>query len=242
MKSNVRLSAAVLLALEVICVLVATFTLQAAFQFPAILREPASAAFGLFQKNQSVIVPAYYVFMLSGLLYLPVSFALRNALKATAAVEESHLNTMVVLGATTAIFQAVGFSRWIFLMPYLTTMYFGGDASIRQTVTLIYETFNRYAGMTIGEHLGFIAMGFWTIVLAASVKRLVPAWVSTSGISIGVLLVLSIGEHFGGSTADVFATLNFVANTLWTIWISVFAFFTLRKALLISVSATLAVN
>jgi len=64
-----------LLITEIVSVVVPLGVLSAYFRFPDILREPASVALPLFTANQSVIVPAYYVFMVSGLLFLPLSYA-----------------------------------------------------------------------------------------------------------------------------------------------------------------------
>ncbi len=76
---------------------------------------------------------------------------------------------------------------------------------------------NRYAGMSVGEHLGFIAMGFWTICLGSILMKhpKFELWVGYFGIPIGLLLIASTAEHFGGAFASIFGILNFLANTLW---------------------------
>ncbi len=68
----------ILLIAELISVLVPTGLLSVFFRFPDILRQPASVALPLFTASQSIIVPAYYLFMLSGMLYLPLSVLLRR--------------------------------------------------------------------------------------------------------------------------------------------------------------------
>jgi hypothetical protein len=48
-------------------------------------------------------------------------------------------------------------------------------------------------------------------------------WFKTSGAVIGLLLIASILEHFGGPSAPIFASLNVIANVFWSIWMVIFA-------------------
>ena len=110
------------------------------------------------------------------------------------------LHALTGIGITTAIFQGIGFMRWIFMMPYLNEAYHT-QPDAKALVTIVYEMMNHYAGMSIGEHLGFIAMGSWTLLLGiipinhAQFKR----WLG-----------------YVGLLTD---TLNFIANVLWSIWL-----------------------
>jgi hypothetical protein len=214
-----------LLFAEVITVLAPTGVLSTYFRFPDILREPARVALPLFAANQSMIVPAYYLFMLSGLLYVPLSVLLRKQLGTPASRVGADL--LVGLGVATALFQAIGFSRWVFAVPYLSDAYAQatGSESLRASVVLLYEFINRYVGMTIGEHLGFLAMGGWTICLALLLPKRsqFSRWFTGAGVLTGVLLMASVGEHFGTSWSALFGLLNFVANALWTVWILILA-------------------
>lgn len=209
---------------EIITVLVPFFILGAYFDFPTILRKPAAEAFALFRQNQHVIVPAYYTFTISGLLYLPLTYWLSVVLQTSNS--KLQQNIFIGLGITTAIFQAIGFCRWIFVMPFLTTQFFEQPDN-QATITLIYEILNRYAGMSIGEHLGFIAMGFWTITLGVIIYYHIEfrKWVGITGIIIGGLILLSVMEHFGGSDAPFFAMLNVLANVLWIFWLIIVSIF-----------------
>lgn len=209
---------------EIIAVVLPVIILGKYFEFPDILREPAHKGMLLFKENQSIIVPSYYLFMFSGLLYIPLSAFLLRAF-------ESSKNTLLsqifmTLGICTAIFQSIGFSRWIFVIPFLVEQYFKEESN-RAMIELIYESLNRYVGMTIGEHLGFIAMGFWTLALA----NLQPyqSWIRISGWMIGLLLLLSTLEHFGGNYAPYFGFLNFLANTLWSFWLLALGIMILRN-------------
>jgi Domain of unknown function (DUF4386) len=201
--------------------------LGANFNFPDILRQPPANAFALFNENQTIIVFGYYIFLLSSLLFIPLTTVLQKVLFQTKSKTALHL--FVGFGLATAIFQCIGFVRWIFVMPFLTESYFNNPES-QKTITIIYEMLNRYAGMSIGEHLGFLVMGCWTICLGLILIKhpKFNKWIGFIGIIIGAWLILSIAEHFGGAISSIFADLNMIANTLWNFWLIAIAFFIFR--------------
>ena len=217
-KTNNKALSIFLLVAEAITVTVPVIILGAKFDFPDILRQPASKAFELFQANQSSIVLGYYIFLISSLIYIPLSYSLRETLFKPNL--KPLWGLLTGLGITTAIFQAIGFVRWIFTMPLLTERYFAEPQS-KATLTLVYDFVNRYAGMSIGEHLGFIAMGSWTLVLSAILicHSGFKKTLGYLGLLIGSGLIISVLEHFGGSNTAFFGTLNFLANTVFTFWI-----------------------
>ena len=209
---------AALLLLEVCAVLIPFFVLGAVFDFPDILRQPAAKAFALFHQNKGVIVPTYYLFLVSALLYFPLASLLKTRFLGDAK-NAAWLDIMYVAGMATGVFQAIGFSRWIIAMPFLTEQYVNGNQT--ETIGLLYEWINRFVGTTVGEHLGFLAMGFWVMALSFAIQG--SKWFKTSGAVIGLLLIASTLEHFGGPSAPVFATLNVIANVFWAVWMVIFA-------------------
>jgi len=210
----------ILLTIELVAQLLPIAVLGANFEFPDVLRKPAAYSLTLFHQNQNVIVPAYYLFMISSLLYLPITALIKTHAKSKE-LDASWINLFQLAGIATAVFQVIGFCRWVFLIPFLSNQYFSADATAasKQIIEFVYETMNRYAGMTIGEHLGFLGMGCWTIVLTRVVD--LKKWIKLSGISIGLLIIIATAEQFGGVYANFFTRLNFIANTLWILWIIV---------------------
>ena len=214
----------ILLVLEFVAVIVPVIILGSKFNFPDILRQPAENAFTLFKQNQSAIIFGYYIFVISSLLYIPLSYSLHKTL--INSKSKFALQIFKGLGITTAIFQCIGFIRWIFMMPFLTKQYFEHPEQ-KNTIALIYETLNLYAGTSIGEHLGFIAMGFWTICLGIIIIKH-PNFNKLLGytaIFIGILLLVSLAEGFVKNFASIFGQINFIANTLWSIWILILCWF-----------------
>ena len=76
----------------------------------------------------------------------------------------------VVVGATAAIVQGLGLVRWPFAVPELARRYVAapdgpeGDAT-RQTVEVVFATLHRLLGVGIGEHLGYLFTGLWTLLV-----------------------------------------------------------------------------
>lgn len=226
--------AIILLLTMMVTVTAPVIILGANFNFPDILRQPAANAFALFRENQTIIVFGYYIFLISSLLFIPLSVVLQEVLYHSK--NKTALNLLLGFGLATAIFQCIGFVRWIFVMPFLTESYFNNPES-QKTITIIYEMLNRYAGMSIGEHLGFLVMGCWTICLGLMLLKhpKFKTWVGFSGIPIGLCLIISTAEHFDGITASTFANINMIANTLWNFWLITIAFFIFRMKGKISV-------
>jgi hypothetical protein len=223
---------ALLLILEFILVSVPFFVLQAVFDFPDILRQPADTALRLFSQNSSTIIPTYYAFMLSGVLLIPLSVLVRQVLVRHNSSDSTLLNLATVFGIVTGIVQFLGFVRWPFMIPHLAETYLNpaSSAATREAAVVVYESFNRYAGVAVGEHMGWLFLSLWTVLIAIAMlrSRQFKPWAGQAGIVIGIGILVSSLEQFGGSLAPFFGTINLLANVMWTFWLLVLAVFLLR--------------
>lgn len=115
--SAYRLTGAVLLA-ELLLLVVPNFVLEAVFEFPDILRQPAEDVLTLFRENQATIVPTYYAFAMSGVLFAVVALLLRHALK----TERTSvlLQVATLFGVLTAVVQFLVLSAGRFWYPNLS--------------------------------------------------------------------------------------------------------------------------
>jgi hypothetical protein len=111
----------------------------------------------------------------------------------------------------------------VFAVPLLSAQYAapGSSDATRRTTGLLYDLLNRYVGLTVGEHLGFLAMAAWTACLAGLVwqgrgRSRLATGLAVMGFALALTLALSVGEHFGGTHAVAFAQLNLLANSGWT--------------------------
>src|SRR6185369_13513155 len=123
--------------------------------------------------------------LISALLMLPLAALLAVVLGASPAL--SVLS--VVVGATAGIVQGLGLVRWPFAVPELARRYIAapdgpdGDAT-RRTVEVIFATLHRLLGVGIGEHLGYLFTGLWTLLVSGSILStdVLPGWLAGVGI------------------------------------------------------------
>ena len=194
------------------------FILVVAFDFPDILREPAIEHLTLFADGFSTIVPTYYLLALTGLTQAVLAVLIWLCAPKR---DEPMLVLAGLFGVLCGAFQIIGFIRWPIVISYLAdTMAAAPDADTTSFVTLIEGVMNRYAGMAISEHLGFISMALWTFFLGVAVVKqpFIDRRLGWTAIGLGIVTLAMAAEPLGGPftplgelTGGIFA--------LWTIWL-----------------------
>ena len=126
-----------------------------------------------------------------------------------------------------ALVQFLGLVRWPFLVPYLARTDADPNASDarREAVDVIFQAFNRYLGVAVGEHLGDLFTGAWTTLLGLALVQtsVVPDWIGILGIVIGPILMLCalefVGSHepTGWKVAEKLTPVAYIAWSLWLI-------------------------
>ena len=91
---------------------------------------------------------------------------------------------------------------------------------------------HRYLGVGVGEHLGYLATGCWTILVAVSILQgsILPGWAAVAGLVIGVALLIGTLEFVGPNERDGWAlagTIVPIAYIVWSIWLIVLGVFLL---------------
>lgn len=154
-----------------VLVLVAGFAMLAAvFDFPEILRRSAAERLTLFLSQAAIVRPAYWVLALTGFTQIGMAVFLYQAFRDRTATV--HLFSLI-FGVLTGVLQTLGFLRWAILVPYLAhAMVDPGVSDItRQSIALVEGSFNRYAGMAVGEHAANLSLGLWTLCLGLGMRR-----------------------------------------------------------------------
>ena len=179
---------------------IANTLLATNFDFPDILRQPPENALGLYRENFATVRFAYYLFSLTAVLTIPIALLLRDVLKRERSVV---LELATLMGVITGVVQVLGFIRWVFLAPFLVTTYFDPTSSqaTKDAVLVVQEAFNRYGGVAVGEHLGWLFNSLWIVLLglyiARNHARFLKPWMGYMTMSLGLLLLLSSAEQFG---------------------------------------------
>lgn len=203
------------LAFNILFALLAKF-----FEYPDVLRQPTSAVLEKFQLGGQKLLLTWWFFMLTAVLFAPVSVVVQLKLQ----TEHNALTaTGLVFGILASLVQFLGLVRWTFLVPYLARE---SQKQIDKTweIDFVFQSFNRLLGVAIGEHLGYMFTGFWTICVSASLL-LEPHNSYPLGISggiIGLVLLICSLEFVGPNEEsgwDLAAFLTPITYVAWSIWL-----------------------
>jgi len=205
------------------------FALPAArFNYPDILREPTAGVLAKFRAGGTSLVLLWWAFALTALLMVPLVVLLSNAISDA---DSGLIATAKAVGVLAAVVQFLGLIRWPFLVPYLARTAADPDASParREAVDIVFQSFNRYLGVAVGEHLGYLLTGAWTTLTGVALTQTTaaPSWVGVLGIVIGPVLMLCslefVGRHepAGWKLAGRLTPIAYIAWSLWLIAIGV---------------------
>ena len=222
-RSNHR-ATAILLFAQVAIIISVYFVLQAAFSFPDILRESAVDRFTLFASKESIIVPTYWIYAMTGLLQVAFSVMLWRVSR----VRDTALGQLaVVFGILAGVFQVMGFIRWVLVIPVLAAALKAGTPA--DSIALIESVLNAYGGMAIGEHLGFMAQATWCVLLGLSLLNsdVFDHKLAWAGVGIGALTYLVAIEPLGHAFSAL-APLIVGVNGAFLIWLFVLGVSLLR--------------
>ncbi len=203
----------------------AAFTLLAMkFDYPDILRRPTAEVLERYRAGGSALILLWWGFAMTAVLFAPLALLLAQELTGA---DVALLTVGAGIGVLAAVVQFLGLIRWPFLVPYLARVAAEPDASAarKDAVDIIFQAFNRYLGVAVGEHLGFLLTGVWSILVGvATIQAGLPAWIGLSGIGVGVVLGLCSFEFVGRFEVtgwSLAARLTPVAYVTWSLWLVV---------------------
>ena len=220
---HIRRLAGLLLILVPVAFTICFTLLQMQFEYPDILRQPTAAVLTKFQAGGNGLIAVWYALTLTAVLFIPVVVLLHRLLAAQA--DSATLWVATVFGVVAGLAQTLGFLRWPFLVPHLAQAYLAPDASEAQRAAagLVFEAFHRYAGMAVGEHLGYLSTSVWTFLVALLMLRspLFGRWLGLSGMLLGLGVATGLLEPAGWELAGTINALSYLAWALWLIVVGV---------------------
>ena len=219
------LVAAILLIVVPIAFNLAFLELGRAFEYPAILRKEPDEILRRFAAGGPGLILRWEALLLSALAMLPLTALVAVALGAAPALTALS----IVVGAAAALVQALGLVRWPFAVPELARRYLAADAgpdgaAERRSIEVTFATLHRLLGVGIGEHLGYLLTGLWTLLVAASIVSTVaiPGWLGIVGIPIGLALLVGTLEFVGPNEErgwPLAGTIVPIAYLVWSVWL-----------------------
>ncbi len=196
----------------------ATFALLAKrFEYPDILRRPASEILDRFRAGGSSLIVLWWMFTLSGLLFIAAVVLLGQSLRFTGAVPLA-----VVIGVLAGFVQTLGLLRWVYLVPWLARM--NGDPALssgqREASIAVFDATHRYLGVGVGEHLGYLLTGVWSVLTGAIVVggSALPTWTGWVGITVGAGLIVGSAEFLGPNEERGWALAGAAIPVLYIVW------------------------
>ena len=197
--------------------------LQTNFEYPDILRAPTDQILRRFHAGGSGLVATWYGFLLSAITLLPVAIMLHKAL---ARDDTPYLGVATMFGIVAGVVQVLGLIRWPFLVPYLSQVYVDPASSpaTREAATVVFQAFHRYAGVAIGEHLGYLFTSVWAALIGLAMLKspLFRPWLGWMGIIAAACIFVGIFEPLGLAAAGAINAISYLAFAIWLVVIGVF--------------------
>lgn len=83
------------------------------------------------------------------------------------------LSLATAIGLLAALVQSIRLIRWPFAVPHLARKMSNptSTASTKDMVDVTFQTLNRYLGVAVGGHLGYMFTGFWPALVGAIVLQ-----------------------------------------------------------------------
>ena len=195
----------------------AFFALGRAFDYPGILRQPTDHILKRFAEGGSRLIALWYAFAFTAVLFIPL------ALMFQLVFVEQHQYLAIssaVVGALAGLVQAIGLFRWVFLVPSLAAQYNSNAATpaSREAVSVVFHAFHQYAGVAIGEHLGYLLTGVWTLLISSMMfsTPIFGTLLAITGIVAAVGILAGLLEPTGWKLAGA---INAIGYIVWSVWL-----------------------
>jgi hypothetical protein len=193
------------------------FLLQRTFEYPDILRKPTDYILSRFNAGGSRLILTWYSFALTGLLFVPTAVLVHQVF---AGEDIPYMAVATTIGVLAGLVQFLGLIRWTFLVPYLAKTYFEPDSSqaTKDSIAVVFQAFHRYAGMAVGEHLGYLCTSLWTAFIALAIIQSPQfnPWLGWAGLIPAIGIFIGLFEEAGFKAAGL---INAISYILWSIWL-----------------------
>ena len=211
---NRKLTAALLITAAVLTT-VAFTALGSVFDYPDILKEPTDVILASFRAHKAAVVGWFVVLAASAALFAPIAVGVGRLSGRRA------MRWAVPVGIAAAVVQVVGLARWPLLVPGYAADATSSDPAVAAAARDSFETAHRVLGTMIGETLGYVLTGLWTLLILAALGRaFVGRWfVALGGVS-AVLILTGVLSPLHVPGVDL---ANFIGYVLWSVWLVAFA-------------------
>ncbi|HXZ77919.1 MAG TPA: DUF4386 domain-containing protein [Streptosporangiaceae bacterium] len=199
----------------------AAMVLSSTFNWPDILRQPASVVLPAFASGGTSLVWTWfatawtYAILAVPILLLPAVLGRRD---------DPALRAATYAGATSVVLSLIGFLRWVFVVPPLAHSYVTGDATSKAAVGAAWTAQHQYGGALLGEHLGQLLAIGWSVTLCVIIvrTRVLPRWLGVTGLAVSALYLLNQGDILATAAPGfpVWDLAGPIGSTGWGVWVA----------------------
>jgi hypothetical protein len=197
--------------------------LARSFDYPDILRLPTESVLERFHAGGSALVMTWWAFAMSAVLLAP------TVVLVSATFDDADPTLLVLataVGLLAALVQFLGLIRWPFAVPHLARVMADPTSSAgrKESVDVVFQTLNRYLGVAVGEHLGYLFTGSWTALVGMAVIQsdlLHPAF-GVIGLVLSPLFLVGSAEFVGANEENGWSfagSLVPLAYIGWSLWL-----------------------
>jgi hypothetical protein len=201
------------------------FLLGRRFDYPNILRRPTEEILRRFQAGGVALKLTWHAFFLTAVAFVPLVILVGQVL---AEDDLAVVPLATAFGVLAGAVQVLGLIRWPYLVPYLARTYLDPSASeaTRDAVALVFQAFHRYAGVAVGEHLGYLFTGLWTLLVGVAMTQgdVFPTWLGWIGVVLGLALIVGAAEFAGPFEERGWGFAGMlvpIAYVVWSLWLVV---------------------
>jgi len=188
---------------------IAYFHLAAKFRYPEILRDKPKAILDLFGQVETEIKWSWLLITLAAVAFIFVSTWVSNLL-----VETKSRTYASLAGGAAGMVQAIGLSRWLFAVPALHEL--SERAETAAAAETAFVLVHRSLGMGVGEFLGFLLTGIWTLLVARSIWAQGGRTMGAVGAVCAITIIAGCIETLG---ADFLGPVNAIGYLVWSFWL-----------------------
>ena len=196
--------------------------LARSFDYPDILRRPTAEVLERFGAGGSRLILTWWGFAMSAVLLAPTAVLLSHVL---GGADPWALSLGTAIGVLAALVQFLGLIRWPFAIPHLAREMAdpSSSESKKDAIEVVFQTLNRYLGVAVGEHLGYLFTGAWTALVGVAILQasVVHGAFGIVGLVLAPLFLLGAfefvgaNERVGWKLAGSLVPLAYVGWSLW---------------------------
>jgi hypothetical protein len=190
------------------------------FGYDDILRAPPLEILQKFHDGGDRLIWIWFAFAISALTFIPVAAGIGKA----ASKPDSSISVLNILSISSALVQAIGLLRWVFVVPLLaeTTTNPASSEATKTSAIQLFQAFHQFGGVLLGEFIGQLLLAIWTLLIVIRLyqTQAVPRIMAYMGAITLPLWMIGMTEHLH----TVIPSVTIIPTTpaafmLWQVWL-----------------------